>query len=137
MFAIEATNTKNWRWIAGVFKQRDAAETFLLSVPAAARQMQHIVEVPVSSYPIFVIEDRGFEYGDISFVRSKLKSLVPKGDEDYIHFNFYAIREDFAPSKPGIDSMGALPHWHITDWTLLSPRSEVFDEELAEIACDA
>jgi len=137
MFAIEATNTKKWRWIAGVFKQRSAAEAFLIAVPEAARKMQHIVEVPVSSYPVFVIEDRGFEYGDIDFVRAKLKSLVPKGDEDHIHLNVYAIREDFAPSEPGIDSMGGLLHWHITDWTLVPPRSEVFDEELAEIARDA
>jgi hypothetical protein len=51
--------------------------------------------------------------------------------------NVYAIREDFAPSEPGIDSMGSLLHWHITDWTLVPPRSEVFDEELAKIARDA
>lgn len=134
MFAIEATNTKKWRWIAGVFQHRSDAEAFLLAVPEAARAMQHIVELPAIRYPVFVIEDRGFEYGDIDFIRSRLKSLIPHGDEDHIHMNVYAIREDFAPSKAGIDSMGALLHWHITDWTLVSPRSEVFDEELLEIA---
>jgi hypothetical protein len=99
--------------------------------------MQHIVEVPVSRYPVFVIEDGGFEYGDINFVRAKLRSLLPQGDEDHIHMNVYAVREEFAPTEPGIDSMGGLLHWHITDWTLVPPRSEVFDEELAEIARDA
>ena len=137
MFSIEATNTKKWRWIAGIFAHRGAAEAFLLSVPEAARSMQHIVELPVSSYPVFVIEYRGFEYGDVNFVRAKLKGLVPHGNEDHIHMNVYAVREDFAPIRPGIDSMGGLLHWHITDWTLVPPRSEVFDEELAEIARDA
>ena len=137
MFSIEATNAKKWRWIAGVFERRAAAEAFLLAVPEAARAMQHVVELPVSSYPVFVIEDRGFEYGDINFVRAKLRSLVPHGDEDHIHMNVYAVRADFAPTEPGIDSMGGLLHWHVTDRTLVLPRSEVFDEELAEIARDA
>jgi hypothetical protein len=57
MFSIEATNTKKWRWIAGVFEHRAAAEAFLLKVPEVARATQHIVEFPVSSYPVFVIED--------------------------------------------------------------------------------
>ena len=137
MFSIEATNTKKWRWIAGIFAHRATAEAFLLSVPEAARSMQRIVEFPVSSYPVFVIEDGGFEYGDVNFVRAKLKGLVAHGDEDHIHMNLYAVQGDFAPARPGSDSMGGLLHWHITDWTLVSPRSEVFDEELAEIARDA
>ena len=137
MFSIEATNTKKWRWIAGIFAHRATAEAFLLSVPEAARSMQHIVELPVSRYPVFVVEERGFEYGDLNFVRAKLQGLVPHGDEDHIHMNVYAVREDFAPTRPGIDSMGGLLHWHITDWTLVPPRSEVFDEELSEIARDA
>ena len=137
MFAIEATNAKKWRWIAGIFKHRSAAEAFLLAVPEAARSRQHIVELPLQSYPVFVVEDRGFEYGDINFVRAKLCALVPHGDEDHIHLNVYAVREDFAPAQPGLDGMGALLHWHITDWTLRPPRSAVFDEELAAIANDA
>jgi len=136
MFSIEATNTKKWRWIAGIFAHRAAAEDFLLLVPETARSMQHIVELPVAKYPVFVIEDRGFEYGDENFVSAKLQGLVVHGDEDHIHMNVYAVREDFVPARPGTDSMGSLLHWHITDWTLVPPRSEVFSEELAEIARD-
>jgi len=133
MFAIEATNTKGWRWIAGIFQERAAAEVFLLAVPDADRAMQHIVELPTNCYPVFVIEDRGFEYGDVNLVRARLRGLAPAGDEDHIHFNVYAIREDFAPTQPGADRMGGLLHWHVTDWTLKPPRSEVFEEELEEV----
>jgi hypothetical protein len=133
MFAIEATNAKKWRWVSGVFAHRTDAEYFLQSIPVADRPMQHIVKLPVNKYPVFIIEDEKFEYGDINFVRAKIQSLVPDGDEDYIHMNVYALREDFAPAEPGSDSMGELLHWHITDWTLVPPRSTVFDQELAEI----
>jgi|CXWL01.1.fsa_nt_gi transposase InsO family protein len=88
------------------------------------------------NYPVFIIEERGFEYGGINFVRAKLKSLVPHEDEDYVHMNVYAVCEDFAPAEPGIDYMGSLLHWHITDSTLLLPRSQVFDEMLVKIAND-
>ena len=133
MFAIEATNKKKRRWIAGIFLERQRAEAFLQSVPEEARELQSIVDVPVRNYPVFVIEDRGFEYGDLAFVRARLKSLMPNGDEDFIHLNVYAVKEDFAPDVPGVDAMGGLLHWHVTDDTLQSPRSVVFDEELGEI----
>ena len=99
--------------------------------------MQHIVEFPVRRYPVFVIEKQGFEYGDINFVRAAIRGLVPRSDDDYIHLNIYAVREDFVPAKPGIDSMGGLLHWHITDSTLAPPQAQVFDQELAEIVRDA
>lgn len=134
MFAIEAKNLKGWRWIAGVFAEQSAAEAFLQAVPEPARAYQRIVELPLTKFPVFVIEDRGFEYGDIGFVRAKLQALVPNGDEDHIHLNVYVVLEDFSPAQPGIDSMGGLLHWHITDWTLKLPRSVVFDGELEELA---
>jgi hypothetical protein len=134
MFAIEATNPKKWRWIAAIFHDRHRAEAFLQSVPETARPLQHIVEIPVENYPVFVVEDQGFEYGDLAFVRAKLKGLTQKGDEDFIHLNVYAVKEDFSPDVPGIDGMGSLLHWHVTDDTLQPPRSVVFDEELEEIA---
>ncbi|MFY7939595.1 MAG: hypothetical protein ACOVOX_01680 [Burkholderiaceae bacterium] len=134
MFAIEATNARKWRWIAGIFQHLDDAEQFLNSVPIQARAMQRIVEFPLQCYPVFIVEDQGFEYGDLDFVRAKLSALLPCGDEDQIHMNIYAVREDFVPAPPGVDSMGGLLHWHVTDWTLQPPRSAVFDEELSEIA---
>lgn len=134
MYAIEATKSKKWRWIAGIFEHHSTAKAFLLSIPEAVNCKQHIVELLLKRYPVFIIEERGFEFGDINFVRAKLKSLSPHGNEDYIHVNVYAVREDFAPAEPGIDNMGSLLHWHITDSILHSPRSQLFDEELTKIA---
>lgn len=133
MFVIEATNKKNWRWIAGIFLERQRAEAFLQDVPEEAREFQCVVEVPVGGYPVFVIEDQGFEYGDLAFVRERLKSLVPKGDDDFIHLNIYAVQVDFAPDVAGVDAMGGLLHWHVTDDTLHPPRSVAFDDELGKI----
>ena len=137
MYSIEATNAKNWRWISGLFEGRAAAEAFLQLVPAPSRSMQQIVEISAQTYPVFIIEDKGFEYGDLAFIQERLKTLRPRGDEDHIHMNVYAVLEDFAPKVPGRDNMGALMHWHITDWSLVPPRSEVLDEELRELAGNA
>lgn len=137
MFAIEATNAKNWRWISGIFQHRSAAEAFLLSIPPEARTRQRIIALQVRHYPVFIIEDKGFEYGGIDMVKGRLRNLVLSGDEDHIHMNIYAVREDFIPEKPGSDVMGGLLHWHITDETLRAPRSTVFDRELSDIAGEA
>lgn len=59
--------------------------------------------------------------------------MVPKDDDDFIHLNIYAVKEDFVPDVPGLDRMGGLHYWHVTGDTLQHPRSAVFDEELGEI----
>lgn len=134
MFAIEATNEKQWRWISGLFSKRSKAEQYLNSIPAPQRVHQRLVELPTTKYPVFVIEDHGFEYGGIDLIRARLRELKSCGDEDHIHINVFAVLEDFEPSTASVDNMGALLHWHITDWTLRPPRSAVFDQELQEIA---
>ncbi len=136
MYAIEATNLKKWHWIAGIFEQHSAANAFLLSIPEEACSEQQIVELPLNNYPVFVVEGQRFEYGDVNSIRAKLKSLSPHGNEDYLHMNVYAVRENFVPAEPGIDNMGSLLHWHITDSILRLPRSQVFDELLVKIAND-
>jgi hypothetical protein len=84
-----------------------------------------------------MIETNEFEFGGVDLVRQRLRQIKPTGDEDAIHFNVYAFKCHFLPKVPGRDEMGGLLHWHITDDTLQSPRAEVFDSELAEIANDA
>jgi hypothetical protein len=101
------------------------------------RHFHRVVVTPNASFPLFIIEDQGFEYVNIEVVRSALASTKPRGDEDYIHFNVYAVRDEFKPSEPGEDEMGLFLHWHITDATLRQPRARVFKKELAEIASDA
>ncbi len=137
MYSIEATNAKNWKWISGIFQTLADAEGFLSLVPEPARSLQRIVEIQATKYPGFIVEDNGFQYGDLGFIQTRLKGLTPYGDEDQVHMNVYAVLEDFAPDIPGRDSMGSLLHWHITDELLVSPRSEVFDEELKELARSA
>ena len=111
-FSVEATNARGWRWISGFVSNREAAESFFLSVPEEARAMHGIVEVPLNAYPTFIIENKhqDFAYGDLDFIRARRKGLVPAGDGEYIHMNVYAISEDFSPRRPGIDRMGSLLH---------------------------
>jgi hypothetical protein len=96
-----------------------------------------MVEIPHQGYPLFVIEDRGFEYGNAGFVRKRLAELQPSGEEDAVLLNVYIVRKDFVPEYPGKDSMGYLYHWHITDEALKPPRSRVIAEELQEVERDA
>ena len=132
MIAIEAQNEKGWRWISAICRDRLTAATFLASVPSEFRKFQRLLEIPHRDYPLFVIEDEGFEYGDANFVRTRLAQLLPSGDEDVVLLNVYIVREDFVPQHPGEDSMGYIDHWHITDDSLKPPRSQVIAEELEE-----
>jgi hypothetical protein len=66
-------------------------------------------------------------------VIDRLKALQPKGDEDFIHLNIYAILVEFKSSAAGVDDMGGLVHWHVTDNTLRAPRAEVFRAELRKV----
>jgi len=137
MVAIEAQNDKGWRWISAICRDRQAAEAVLATVPAHLATMQRLVEIAHDRYPLFVIEDRGFEYGTADLVRKRLAELQPSGDEDAVLLNVYIVREDFVPEHPGEDSMGHLYHWHITDAALKPPRRPVIDEELKEAERDA
>lgn len=134
IYLIEARDEKNGHWISGIFDNLATAETYLLSIPEADRVKQKLLKLPFTSYPFFVIEDHDFEYGDVNFIKAKLKSLTPQGDEDYVHINIFAICADFSPPQPGTDSMGCLPHWHISDKELLLPRSDVFIERLRRLS---
>ena len=122
MFVIEASNEKGSRWISAICSERSAAEAFLKSVPDRLRTAQKLVDVPHKAYPLFIIENGGFQYGDANFIRNRLASLVPSGDEDTVHMNVYLIKGDYMPAQPGTDAMGNLFHWHITDDDLASPR---------------
>lgn len=120
-----------------VFSEHADAQSYFQSIPDEARSFQKIVELPEIKFPFFIIEDHGFEYGGLPMVRDRLRETTPTGKDDEVFFNIYAIRSEFRPAVPGVDNMGDLQHWHITDWTLTPPRSVVFDQELVEIASDA
>lgn len=137
MFAIESTNSKGWRWISGLVATRAEAELNVSAVPESERHFHKIVDVPIRAFPVFLIETNGFEFGGIEFVRQRLRQIEPSDDEDTVHFNVYAFTSRFLPKVPGRDEMGGVLHWHVTNDTLTSPRAEVFESELADIANDA
>ncbi len=137
MFVIEAVNERGWRWISAICSERAVAEAFLSSIPLELLPIQRLREVEHVTYPLFVIEDRGFEYGNAEFVRERLAQLQPSGNEDNILLNVYIVRGDFTPPQPGEDSMGELYHWHITDDSLEPPRRDVIYEELHGAERDA
>ena len=137
MFVIEAVNERGWRWISAICRERLAAEAYLSSIPKELLPVQRLREVAHKTYPLFVIEDRGFEYGNAEFVRENLAQLKPSGNEDNILLNVYIVRGDFTPPQPGEDSMGELYHLHITDDSLKPPRLDVIHEELQEAERDA
>ena len=137
MFVIQSTNPEGWRWLSGIFERRAAAASEWDAIPEQTRRFHKIVEVRTRAFPLFIIEDHGFECVSLPQVLDRLKALQPKGDEDYIHLNVYAVRSEFKPSAPGLDEMGGLVHWHVTDDTLRPPRAAVFKAELQEAASDA
>ncbi len=132
MYIIEARNQKQRIWISGIFLQQSSAEAYFQSISLPQRKIQKIIELPISSYPLFIIECNGFEYGDLNLIRSRLHTLAPYGDPGYIHLNIYAVLHDFAPHIPGNDRMGELQHWHITDAYLIAPTLSEFVQELEE-----
>lgn len=134
MFLIESTNAKGWRWISAAVLTMDEAQMQLLRIPDDVRGNHRITEHGGDAFPVFMVEDRGFELGDLAFVRSRLREQASCGDEDVVHFNVYAIKEAFIPESPGCDEMGGLLHWHVCDSTLRAPRAAVLDEELNDIA---
>ncbi|MBK3018646.1 hypothetical protein FKK32_29365, partial [Klebsiella pneumoniae] len=94
MFVIEAQNSRGWRWISAICRDQQRAIDFLASVPPDLQSGQRLIEVPARGYPIFIVEDHGFEYGSAEFVRERLSQLLPSGDEDAVLMNVYIVRED-------------------------------------------
>lgn len=132
MFVIEASNSRGWRWISAICRDQQRAIEFLASIPPELQPAQRMIEVPACDYPLFIVEDDGFEYGSAELVRRRLSQLRPCGDEDAVLLNAYIVREDFLPDHPGRDCMGHLYHWHITDDALRPPR---IDRILEELVC--
>lgn len=130
MFVIEASNSRGWRWISAICRDQQRAVGFLASIPTELQPVQRLMQVPVRDYPLFIVEDDGFEYGGAELVRRRLSQLRPSGNEDAVLLNVYIVREDFLPDHPGRDCMGHLYHWHITDDALRPPRIDSILEEL-------
>jgi hypothetical protein len=134
MYAIEAKNEKDFRWISGIFKEHVDAEAYYLTIPTPLRSSQSLIEVPFSTYPFYLTEDGGFQYLDIEGVKAKLEALEPVGNEDAILLNVYVVTEDFFSPIAGTDHMGALYHRHITDSSLGRKHRDAILRELLDAA---
>lgn len=137
MFALLSTNEKSWKWISGIFVTEADADAEIQRIPHDQRHFHQKRAIGLDSFPLFIIEERDFEFGDLGTVMRRLASVVPAGDEDAIHFNVYALRSEFRPEVPGRDEMGRLLHWHVSDSTLVAPRAPVFARELSAFADNA
>ncbi len=137
MYAVESVNAKGWRWISGLFLDRDTAASELEGITPRPGTSHVIVQASPKHFPIFIVEDNGFHYVELPALLGRLNSLEPQNDGDYVHFNVYALSGPFKPEVPGRDEMGRILHWHITDSSCREPRASVFRSELSKIASDA
>ncbi len=135
MFVIEADQHGRRRWISGIFRTRADAEALLGRVPETLSRWQQIVEVPFDDYPVYVVEADGFRFLSLDGLKAVLEGTTTEGDDSVeSHLTIYKIERDFAPRKPGEDSMGLLPHIHVDDRFLRryqaeDPRADPFDVE--------
>ncbi|MDR0672194.1 MAG: hypothetical protein LBF93_00735 [Zoogloeaceae bacterium] len=114
MFVIESAR-QDWRWISAVVPTLTEAESEIARIPDAQRQFHRLIEIPCTAFPVFIVEDRDFAFGDMALVRARISALLPSGDEDAILLNVYVLESAFIPEIPGRDEMGGIYHWHITD----------------------
>jgi hypothetical protein len=117
MFAIKSTNpNQNWHWISAVVPTITEAESEIAKIPDTQRQFHRIVEVPCTTFPVFIVEDRDFEFGDIAFVRAKISQLASQLAKTSLlrpSGIVYVLESVYIPEIPGTDEMGRIDHWHV------------------------
>jgi hypothetical protein len=121
MFVVQA-EVGSRRWISGVFSSKAATDAYLELISAGPRANQSVIELPGLSYPLYICEDeRGFRFLTEAEIVAELKQYTGKqrrDDEGWCYTNLYRIADDWRPQRPGTDSMGSLPHHHVTNDTL-------------------
>jgi hypothetical protein len=137
MYAIESENSNGRRWISGVFPYRESAQLELGRIASGPGASHILVQTSVDQFPLFIVEASGFSYVGLSELLRRLIATSPSNDEEYVHFNVYAVSAPYKPAVPGRDEMGGILHWHITDSALRGPRAGVLHAEFAELASDA
>ena len=67
------------------------------------------------NFPFFIIEEgNNFEFTDsIDSIINKLNNTKQIVDEDKVYFNLYIIDSEYKISRPEIDHMGSLNHYHV------------------------
>jgi len=128
MHVVQSMNARGW--ISGIFRMKEDADRFVARIPEPARTAHRTDHMPVEDYPLFIVEHQGFRFGDLAFALDSLRQLVPSPDEDQVHFNLYAVTEDFSPTRPGSDCMGRLQHWHVDNEQLEPGSLQLLIDEL-------
>lgn len=121
MFVIQAGSGK-YRWISGVFARCESVDEYLALVPN--RSICSVIDLGDLAYPLYICEDHeGFRFLSEAAAIAELTRYAGergKHDDDWCYTNLYRIAGAWRPKSPGSDSMGALPHHHVTnsilDW---------------------
>jgi len=121
MFAVLAEDGLR-RWISGVFGSRETAEAYLTLIHDGQRSKHSVTDLDGLNDPLYVCEDeKGFRFLTEAEAIAELKLYagnLREDDEDWCYTNLYRIAGDWRPKRPGTDEMGALPHHHVTNFTL-------------------
>jgi hypothetical protein len=121
MFVVQAESGSR-RWISGVFSSKAATDAYLDLIPAGPRTKQSVVELPGLFYPLYICEEetefRFLTEAEIVALLKQYAGEQRRDDDDWCYTNLYRIPHDWRPNRPGNDDMGALPHHHVTNYTL-------------------
>jgi hypothetical protein len=130
MVAVQAADGSR-RWISGVFRSRAAADAYLTRLPDEERSKQAVIDLGGMTYPLYACEDdTGFRFLTEGEAVAELKRYAGdarRNDEDWCYTNLYRIAGDWQPKRPGADDMGALPHHHVTNFTLERMERDGFE----------
>jgi hypothetical protein len=137
MYAIESENSHGRRWISGVFPDRESAQLELGRLASEPGASHILVKTSADQFPLFIVEASGFSYVGLEELLHRLNATSPKNEEEYVHFNVYAVSAPYKPAVPGRNELGGILHWHITDSALREPRAGVLRAEFSELASDA
>lgn len=114
MYVIEARDQKR-HWISGIFESKGDLKEYISQIPEYLIDIQHIVELPFTNYPFYIIEKLGYKYlKKDEFLKYLDQFIYDDTDEESVFFNFYFINSDYKPDRPGTDYMGILRHDHVT-----------------------
>jgi hypothetical protein len=103
MYVLEASSSDN-HWIAGVFLREHYATLQYDKVPNRFKPKYHIKEIPIKSYPFFLVDTFGPVGSRYKFYPDEETVRKEAGCSDVI----YKVDRDFRPENPRKDSMGKL-----------------------------
>lgn len=100
------------RWLSGIFRERNDAETRWASLPERDGTHHAIQAVSPTEFPFFIVEDGfGFTFLDpVEAMRVIDTMSVPAENAEPILF---AIVSEYQPDLPGRDEMGSIRHVHL------------------------